>query len=137
GPDRALDVGPGRVDDLDVQDRHESAERGADDGDPGPGGGGGSGRRGLDAGGDGRGVVECCLRRGHFHFLSASPKNMYCDAGFDNRGNAGSIIHQDLKMPWPASFLAARRLTAPCRSRCASRSAMTVALASTVVSRYQ
>ena len=35
GADRALDVGQRGVDDLDVEDRHERAERRGDDGDPG------------------------------------------------------------------------------------------------------
>src|SRR5581483_11590396 len=68
GADCALDVGERGVDDLDVEHRHERAERGANHGDPGLGrygrrdGRGGSGKAGS--------VVDRGLKRAHGNLVS-------------------------------------------------------------------
>src|SRR6185369_11638795 len=87
GPDRALDVGERSVDDLDVEHRHEGAERGAGDGDPGLGGD----RRGrcgdgplAFAGGHG---IDGRLQCGHGCLLVACERSIVrtdCPGG-DNR----------------------------------------------------
>ncbi len=62
GADRALDVGERCIDDLDVEDRHEGAERGADDGCPHAKRAHGGFGRAAEASRAGR-ATDCCLRR--------------------------------------------------------------------------
>src|SRR5262249_41951674 len=102
GADRPLDVGQRGVDDLDVEDRHECAERRSDDGDPclernGTVGGWSSGRA-RESGRRDRIVVHRDSDGGHGpSFLAAKMRRK---ARGDNRENAERIVPSGWIISW-------------------------------------